>query len=121
MNLRTSCTSDLRDVSHDKHLRVGFNPFKMPPQHPPTPEDEARFHQHDGARPDNCAFQKVEILPGNIGYIKFNGFMDAGILRSDGECNDGDSWRTRTHSFSTSARRVAGNAAMVTHDRELSL
>ena len=35
-------TSDLRDVSHDKHLRVGFNPFKTPPQHPPTPEDEGR-------------------------------------------------------------------------------
>ena len=29
-------TSDLRDVSHDKHLRVDFNPFKMPPPHPPV-------------------------------------------------------------------------------------
>ena len=73
-------TSDLRDVSHDKHLRVDFNPFKMPPPHPPTPEDEARFHQQ--MEHDNCAFQKVEILPGNIGYIKFNGFMDAGFCGS---------------------------------------
>ncbi len=71
----TRLTDDLRAVSHDKHLRVNFNPFKMPPPHPPTPEDEARFHEQMAR--DNCAFQKLEILPGNIGYIKFNGFMDA--------------------------------------------
>ncbi len=70
-------TDDLEAVSHDKHLRVNFNPFKMPPPHAPTPEDEARMHEQMAR--DNCAFQKVEILPGNIGYIQFNGFMDAGF------------------------------------------
>ena len=64
-------TTDLQAVSHDKHLRVDFNPFKTPPRGWPTPEDEARSQQHD-----NCAFRKVEILPNNIGYIKFDGFMD---------------------------------------------
>lgn len=68
-------TNDLQAVSHDKHLRVGFNPFKMPPRAEPTPEDQARFHQQ--MEHDNCAFDKVEILPNNIGYIKFDGFMDA--------------------------------------------
>ena len=68
-------TKDLQDVSHDKHLRVEFSPFKMPPRTEPTPEDEARFHQQ--MEHDNCAFDKVEILPNNIGYIKFDGFMDA--------------------------------------------
>jgi retinol-binding protein 3 len=71
----TRLTKDLQDVSHDKHLRVNFNPFKMPQHTDPTPEDEARFHQQ--MEHANCAFQKVEILPGNIGYIKFDGFMDA--------------------------------------------
>lgn len=70
-------TSDLRDVSHDKHLRVGFNPFKMPPRNEPSPEDETRFHKE--MEHDNCAFEKVDILPNNIGYIKFDGFMDAGF------------------------------------------
>jgi len=68
-------TADLRAVSHDKHLGVNFNPFKMPPHQEPTPEDEARFHQQ--MERNNCAFQKIEILPNNIGYIKFDGFMDA--------------------------------------------
>ena len=68
-------TKDLQDVSHDKHLRVDFSPFKMPPRGEPTPEDEARFHQQ--MEHDNCAFDKVEILPNNIGYVKFDGFMDA--------------------------------------------
>jgi len=68
-------TDDLRAVSHDKHLRVNFSPFKMPPPHPPSPDDETRFHEQMAR--DNCEFQKIEILSGNIGYVKFNGFMDA--------------------------------------------
>jgi retinol-binding protein 3 len=68
-------TKDLQAVSHDRHLRVNFLPFKAPPPHDPTPEDEARFHQQ--MEHDNCLFRKVEILPNNIGYIKFDGFVDA--------------------------------------------
>jgi len=68
-------TKDLQAVSHDRHLHVDFSPFKMPPRHEPTPEDEARFHEQ--MEHDNCAFEKIEILPNNIGYIKFDGFMDA--------------------------------------------
>jgi hypothetical protein len=76
----TRLTKDLQDVSHDKHLRVDFSPFKAPPRAEPTPEDEARFHQQ--MEHDNCAFDKVEILANNIGYVKFNGFMDASFCGS---------------------------------------
>src|ERR1700738_1291711 len=68
-------TKDLQEVSHDKHLNVTFSPFKMPPRTEPTPEEEARFHRQ--MEHNNCAFDKVEILPNNIGYVKFDGFMDA--------------------------------------------
>jgi hypothetical protein len=68
-------SKDLQEVSHDKHLRVDFSPFKIPPRTEPTPEDQARFHQQ--MEHDNCAFDKVEILASNIGYVKFDGFMDA--------------------------------------------
>ena len=62
-------------MSHDKHLRVDFSSFKIPPQHAPTPEVDACMHHQ--MEHDNCMFRKVEILPDNIGYIKFDGFMNA--------------------------------------------
>jgi retinol-binding protein 3 len=70
-------TDDLRAVSHDKHLGVHFNSFKTPPEKGPDAEDAARFHKQ--MERENCAFDKVEILPNNVGYIKFDGFMDAGF------------------------------------------
>jgi peptidase S41-like protein len=74
----TVLTRHLQDVSHDKHLRVNYSPSKLPPdQHGPSADDEARFHKQ--LEHDNCGFQKVEVLPRNIGYLKFNMFADAGF------------------------------------------
>jgi hypothetical protein len=70
-------TKDLRAVSHDRHLRVDFSPFKMPEQQKPSPDEIGQMHQQ--MKHGNCAFQKVEILFGNIGYIKFDGFMDPSV------------------------------------------
>lgn len=68
-------TADLRAVSHDRHLDVDFSPFKIPPPHEPSADDREDMRA-DMLR-GNCAFDKVEILPGNIGYIKFDAFMNA--------------------------------------------
>jgi hypothetical protein len=75
---------DLRAVSEDKHLFVGYDPYILPAgsgpsdePRPPSPADEARFRtmlEHD-----NCTFSKVEILNHNIGYIKFGAFPDPNI------------------------------------------
>ena len=68
-------TKDLRAVSRDKHLGVSFSPFKIPQRKEPSAGDETRAHQQ--MERNNCFFQKVEILPNNIGYLKFDAFADA--------------------------------------------
>ena len=70
-------TKDLRAVSHDRHLGVNFSPFKMPERKEPSPDDMERMRRQ--AKHNNCAFTKVEVLPGNIGYVKFDGFMSTDI------------------------------------------
>jgi hypothetical protein len=76
-------TRDLRAVSQDRHLFVGYDPYLSPESgapdgpHQPSPADEARFRtmmEHD-----NCTFSKVEILDHNIGYIKFGAFPSPDI------------------------------------------
>lgn len=70
----TRLTDDMRAVTHDGHLFISYAPFQVPVEHGqgPSPEDQANFRK-DLAR-NNCWWSKVEILPGNIGYVKFDGF-----------------------------------------------
>lgn len=69
-------TEDLQSVSRDKHMRVRYSSQPIPVRQPrsePTAEERTRF-ENDMKR-INFAFEKVERLPGNIGYIKFNNFF----------------------------------------------
>jgi hypothetical protein len=63
-------TSDLRAICRDKHLRV----------RPRAPVDR-RANQDRSAAPQapgagNYGFVRAEVLAGNVGYIKFNGFSE---------------------------------------------
>jgi hypothetical protein len=69
-------TEDLQSVSRDKHLRVRYSAPVIPVRKPnsePSPEQRAEFENN--MKRINFAFEKVERLPGNIGYIKFNNFL----------------------------------------------
>jgi hypothetical protein len=74
----TMLTNHLQEVSHDKHLRVNFVPRVLPKGEPgPNPDAEARMRTQ--MERDNCAFEKAERLAPNIGYLKFNAFMNPAI------------------------------------------
>ena len=66
-------TRDLQEVSHDKHLRILFNPEGLPSRGgPPSDADRARALAEERRR--NFGFHKVERLDGNVGYIELRGF-----------------------------------------------
>src|SRR4051794_38300301 len=74
-------TQDLQAVSHDKHLRVRYSARPTPEENPqatPTEAEKQKQHEdylHQG-KLMNWGFEKVERLPGNIGYLDFRFFQD---------------------------------------------
>jgi hypothetical protein len=72
--LASRLKADLIDVSHDKHINV-FYMEKDPGNPEQNPAVEAREVAEMAS--NNFGFKKLEILPGNIGYIDLRGFMPA--------------------------------------------
>lgn len=70
-------TDDLQGVSKDKHLRVRYSAQTIPVRKQngePSAEEKADYEIY--MKRINFAFEKVERLPGNIGYIKLNNFYE---------------------------------------------
>lgn len=72
-------TDDLRAVSHDLHLRVDFSyePARERPSGPMPAAEVERMRKQMAL--NNFGFEKVERLPGNIGYLDLRGFNSAAI------------------------------------------
>jgi Peptidase family S41/N-terminal domain of Peptidase_S41 in eukaryotic IRBP len=77
----TLLTDQLQNASHDRYVGVIYStePTVSSPR-APTPAEVAEYRSR--MMESNCTFEKIEILPHNIGYLKFNSFPDAGVCGS---------------------------------------
>ncbi len=70
-------TEDLQSVSKDKHLSVKFSYGKIPvPQAGKASSKEEIENKLRSMRQVNYGFEKIERLPGNVGYIDLRGFSN---------------------------------------------
>jgi hypothetical protein len=71
-------TKDLQELTKDKHVRVNCSTAKLPARpdgdNGPPPEEMKKMRARQ--RILNAGFVKVERLPGNLGYLRLDGFMD---------------------------------------------
>ena len=73
-------TKDLQSVNHDKHIGVRYGPEMIAMIRKGQNEEtkkEAEEYMKKQQEHVNFNFQEIKILPGNVGYLKFNSFMEA--------------------------------------------
>ena len=74
-------TTAMRDASQDMHLDVVYSQDPLPEHlQGSTPESLARYRE--AIERNNCTFEKAEILPHNIGYLKLNSFPDLSVCEA---------------------------------------
>ena len=71
-------TDDLYSVAHDRHLRITFNRGPIPSASPAAPPSPQMLNE---LRKENRAIPKVEILEGNVGYMRVNGVPPVDLAR----------------------------------------
>jgi Peptidase family S41/N-terminal domain of Peptidase_S41 in eukaryotic IRBP len=68
-------TRQMWDITSDRHLSLDY--FQDPlPQQPVSQTPQALAGYRENMKQQNCTFEKVELLPRNIGYLKLNSFPD---------------------------------------------
>lgn len=66
-------TNDLRAVTRDKHIRVNYSARPLPGRRRNGNDDKAE--ERAFMKRVNYGFEKIEILPGNVGYINLRNFF----------------------------------------------
>lgn len=76
--LATRLTFEVQRTTADPHVRIEFS-RNIIPEGPPLPASAALGQYRATMQQENCTFEKVDILPGNIGYLKLNSFPDLAV------------------------------------------
>jgi retinol-binding protein 3 len=75
-SLATAISADLVALTKDAHVRLQYSPVAIPIAPPEKAPTEAQLAQEQlAARQANFGLERVERLPGNIGYIDIASFM----------------------------------------------
>lgn len=70
--------ADIESAANDRHLQLSWSPDPLPPPPDPDKIDPAMLQQmSEMMARTNFGLPKVEVLDGNIGYLKIDGFMPA--------------------------------------------
>jgi hypothetical protein len=79
--------ADLEELAHDGHLRLIYSLLPSAPEPPvtavptaPSPEERRAID-----RINFCEFRKAEVLDDNVGYLRFDAFMDPARCGSTAE------------------------------------
>lgn len=75
-------TEHLREISHDLHLRVRCSVETLPKPVEGRPSQEEQDKELDFLRRVNYGFEKLERLPGNIGYVDMRFFAQPDLAGS---------------------------------------
>jgi C-terminal processing protease CtpA/Prc len=74
-------TSDLRSATQDPHLEIAYTGIPLP-NAAGEPTVAALAEYRSAMLRLNCTFEKIAVLPENIGYLKLNSFPDPAICSS---------------------------------------
>ncbi len=75
-------SKDLLTINNDRHIGVMYMPERIAMMKKAEEDDnnkELEEYEKRQREFNNYNFEEIKILPGNVGYLKFNSFMDASV------------------------------------------
>ena len=76
-------TEDLQSATSDPHIHVAYSRNIIPDAAPAIPTAAEIQRYKAMLAQENCSIEDVKILPGNLGYLKFNSFPDLTVCGAD--------------------------------------
>ena len=74
-------TNQMREATGDRQLELLYSQRAIP-ERPSGPLPALPTAYRDEMRRVNCAFERVEVLPHNVGYLKLNAFPDTSVCQA---------------------------------------